>query len=1095
MVKDNKKKKHNNDNQQDMGKPLIVYKASAGSGKTFTLATEYIKLLVENPMSYRSILAVTFTNKATEEMKQRILSQLYGIWKQLDDSRDYTEAICRQLDVSPAFVSRQAGMALHLLLHHYSYFKVETIDAFFQSVLRNLARELDLTANLKIELNDVQIEEMAVDKMIEGLDTTSPVLDWILKYIYDSISDDKSWNVIGQIKIFGRTIFKDYYKEVAMQLNEKMSDPAFFEAFTKRLREDRTKAKDRMREIAESFFDTIDSEGLGITDFPYGANGIPNFFIKLRNGIFDESIAGKRIIEALDDSNKWAKKSSKDRTRITDLAEGQLMPLLHFAIEERPKQWRKYKSADLTLRHLDQLRLLDSIEKKVREMNEEANRFLLTDTQQILHSLISDNDSPFIFEKIGTQLAHVMIDEFQDTSTVQWANFKVLLKECMSHEQAENLIVGDVKQSIYRWRSGDWRMLNNIRGEFSYPDQQIEVRSLDTNYRSKRRIIDFNNAFFTEAAKIEYAGQAGIDPDMAAQLQSAYADVCQKTPQKRGDEGYVNISMLPAEDYEENTMDRVCDIITTLLDKGVKPGKIAILLRKNKHIPIIAKYLADKLPEVSLVSDEAFRLDASLAVNALILAIRFIAHPDDAIAKATLMKVYQKEILGQDIHDNDLLLHADRFDRLLPEAYIAHLQELKKLPLYELNEQLYSIFQLWRIKNQSAYVCAFYDQVSSFTEDNYSDIDTFLNAWDTRFCSKTIHSDELNGIRLISIHKSKGLEFDNVIIPYCDWTLEHLRDVIWCQPSEEPYNELPLVPIDFSKGEMTGTAYEQDYVKEHFQNVVDNLNLLYVAFTRAGSNLFVIGQKGAKATSRSLLVEQCLPLVAKKLPEAQVSGETDANEDTILEYGEIYVKEEEKNVKHSQNVFLSPVEVVDMEIQTFANKTEFRQSNKSRDFISGDDDESENRNYIKTGSLLHKVFSTIRTAEDIDGALKQLETEGIVYDEQLTADRLSGMLRKRLADKRVADWFSGRWRIFNECTILTKDRQTGQMTERRPDRVMTDGKEMIVVDFKFGRRKDQYLEQVREYMQLLSDMGYDHVRGYLWFVYSNKIEEVTPTNP
>ena len=248
-------------------KPLTVYKASAGSGKTFTLATEYIRLLVENPQSYRNILAVTFTNKATEEMKTRILSQLYGIWKQLPESDRYLKAIEEKTHLSPNIIRERSGLGLANLLHNYSYFRVETIDTFFQSVLRNMARELELTTNLRIGLNDEQVEELAVDQMIEDLNTNDIVLQWILKYIMENISDDKSWNVISQIKKFGRTIFKDKYKEVSLSLERKMAEPGFFDNYTTHLREIRDSAENRMKGFAENFFETIESEGLSIDDF------------------------------------------------------------------------------------------------------------------------------------------------------------------------------------------------------------------------------------------------------------------------------------------------------------------------------------------------------------------------------------------------------------------------------------------------------------------------------------------------------------------------------------------------------------------------------------------------------------------------------------------------------------------------------------------------------------------------------------------------------------------------------------------------------------------------------------------------------------
>ena len=227
-------------------KPLTVYKASAGSGKTFTLAVEYIKLLIDDPYCFKNILAVTFTNKATEEMKLRILSQLYGIWKHLPDSASYTNAVCGSLGITAAQASRQAGTALVNLVHNYHYFRVETIDSFFQSILRNLARELDLTANLKIGLNDIQVEEKAVDKLIDELDTSSAILQWLISYIFSNINQDKSWNVIGQIKSFGKTIFKDFYRDASKELNNTVAKQDFFNDYTRKINAIKANARKRM---------------------------------------------------------------------------------------------------------------------------------------------------------------------------------------------------------------------------------------------------------------------------------------------------------------------------------------------------------------------------------------------------------------------------------------------------------------------------------------------------------------------------------------------------------------------------------------------------------------------------------------------------------------------------------------------------------------------------------------------------------------------------------------------------------------------------------------------------------------------------------
>ena len=1070
-------------------KPLTVYKASAGSGKTFTLATEYIKLVVENPQSYRNILAVTFTNKATEEMKMRILSQLYGIWKHLPDSAKYMEVICEKTGQTEAFVSERAGIALSHLLHNYNYFRVETIDTFFQGVLRNLARELDLTANLRIGLNDTQVEELAVDHLIEDLKTTDVILQWLMTYIMENISDDKSWNVIGQIKTFGKTIFQDQYKNVSHTLRQKMEEPGFFDKYTTQLKELRTTAEERMKNLACDFFDTIKAEGLTIEDFSYGKSGICGFFMKLQDGIFDESIVGKRVVDSLGDPEKWCKKTHPRKELIYSLADTSLGHILRTAIEERPRQWKLYQSADLTLRHLSQLRLLGSIEKKVRELNEGANRFLLSDTQQLLYALIDGSDTPFVFEKIGTQLQHVMIDEFQDTSTVQWQNFKVLLSEAMSQEGSENLIVGDVKQSIYRWRSGDWRLLNDIQTQFPLPEAQLDIRTLSTNYRSQRNVIEFNNTFFRTAAQLEFLSLQD-NPESAA-LQRAYADVEQTIPGERKNNGLINIQLLPTDDYPEKTLARIVHIVCELRDQGVKPSEMAILVRTNSYIPLIANYFTKHLSDIRIVSDEAFRLDASIAVKLLIRALHLITHPDDILAKADIAKLYQYYVLDTKQPDHELLLSTNPLDKLLPEAYIYHFEELMNLSLYELTERLYTIFELHRLEGQSAYLCAFYDQLLNFASENATGIDAFVSEWEENLCSKTIQSDGINGIRLISIHKSKGLEFSHVIIPFCDWQLEKQGNILWCQPDEAPFNDLPIVPIDYSQKQMTGTIYEDDYQHEHLQNTVDNLNLLYVAFTRACQSLFIIGKRNSK-NSRSTLIEQVLPLLAEEKSDAILSGIDNENEPIEFTFGALTPKEAKGSLEESSNPFFQKTTPVSIHIETFDNPVSFRQSNRSKDFIVEQDDESDEQQqlqYIQTGSILHQIFSTIRTSADIDGALKRLQLEGVLYDELITAEKISSMLRKRLQNARVADWFSDRWTLFNECTILSVE--NGQVVEKRPDRVMTDGKEWVVVDFKFGSPKDEYHNQVREYMQLLADMGHSNIKGYLWFVYSNKIQEVT----
>lgn len=1071
-----------------MRKPLIVYKASAGSGKTFTLATEYIKLLVVNPQSYRTILAVTFTNKATEEMKMRILSQLYGIWKEFPDSENYTRKVQQETGLSLPVVRERAGEALHLLLHNYNSFRVQTIDAFFQSVLRNLARELDLTANLRVGLSGDQVEEMAVDLLIDNLKHTDAILQWLLHYIMESLSDNKSWSTddekrtsfVREIKNFGKTIFRDYYKEHRAELNKKMAEEGFFDHYTQVLRQIRDDAKERMLTIAATYFDTLEQEGFSVADMKSNTRGVSGYFMKIKNGVFDNSILNTTAVKAMEAPENWYKKDHPRAEELHLLADQVLIPMLRYAEVEREKQWKLYQSAHLTLSHLNNIRLLSSIEQKVKDINNEANVFLLGNTQHLLHSLIQDSDAPFVFEKIGAQLHHIMIDEFQDTSTVQWQNFKVLMLECMSHVGSENLIVGDVKQSVYRWRSGDWRLLNHIEQQF--PQEMMEVRPLQTNYRSERNIILFNNHFFSAAIRQEHDALQEQNTIGAELLRNAYADVSQQIPDHRDSKGYVDIRLLPAIDYRERTLELLKEHIVTLLGCGIPQNKIAILVRTNDTITLIANYFSEHLPEVSIVSDEAFRLDASVSVQLLINALFLLTHPTDSLTKANIIKSYHQDVLCDNLSDADLLIKSVHADHLLPESYIKHFEELLMLPLYELVEQLYMIFQLHRLKDQSAYLCAFYDCLMEFTRDNSTDIDAFIETWEQELHKKTIQSDELNGIRVLTIHKSKGLEFDNVLLPFCDWRLERV-DTIWCEPQEEPFSQLPVVPVDYSQ-KMLGTIYEKDYQNEHLQLTVDNLNLLYVAFTRACKNLFVIGKRNAGKT-RSALIEHVLPELT--LDGAVLDGIEDQNTDVSFSYGMLYTDQEEKR-RTTENVFLQSSDQIPVEMAVFGNKTEFRQSNKSREFVETDDATAQ-QGYIKTGSILHYVFSTIRTTEDVPEALRQLEQEGVLYDEEITVAKLSSLLTKRFADPRVKEWFSGKWTLYNECSIIYTD-EHGEVCERRPDRVMSDDNRMIVVDFKFGHPRPEYQEQVREYMTLLKQMGHQQVEGYLWYVYSNQIEPV-----
>lgn len=1088
-----------------MEQALTVYKASAGSGKTFTLASEYITLVVKNPQDYRSILAVTFTNKATQEMKTRILSQLYGIAHSLPDSEAYYEQVRMKTGFSEQTIRENAAKALSLLTHHYNEFRVQTIDAFFQSVLRNLARELNLTANLRVDLNDEQVEAQAVDELINSLEEGEEVLNWIRDYIDKNIEDDKGWNVISQIKDFGKNIFKDFYKDHKTELDNRFSDESFFNDFITDLRERRTRILNRLNEHAKQMYKKIRDANLDNPNlFNRGANGLLSHIIKLTKGTPSNDPTPQYVQSCIDSAEKWpaSKCPAKERAAIIELASASLCSDLKILNDYRINDWREYQSCNLTLKHLSQLRLLHAISEAVDEINKDTNRFMLSNTQSLLCTLMKDSDTPFVFEKMGAYLKHIMIDEFQDTSTIQWNNFRKLLDNCMAQVDSHNLIVGDVKQSIYRWRQGDWKLLNNIEHEFT--KEQIKIEPLDTNYRSEENIIRFNNAFFKQAVSqtVKELESEGIQG--ATELVEAYKEIEQK-PRKDNGKGCVRIKLFRydsknASDYKQKILNELIENIRQLLDQGYKQKDIAILARSKTVIPDIVDSFQNIDTNVSLVSDEAFRLDASLAVNVIIEALRLLTHPHDKLTESKLVKLYQQQVIktGKDINDLFVGENSTELKSFLPSGYIDKFEFLSRLSLIDLVDEIYSLFSLDSLEGQSAYVCTFYDTLNEYLRDHPADIDDFIEEWEDTLSSNTIQSDEVDGIRLITIHKSKGLEYDNVLIPFCDWELEKTNGItIWCSgdDKEKPYGELPLIPVDYSS-KMLGTVFEDDYKEEHLQNTVDNMNLLYVAFTRAGKNLFITGKKYKERTSgkseRSHIIQYIIEELAKELPGAIIDDARD-NGPISFELGTLSTCEERvEKGKATENPFELSPKTHKLKIETFPHPVSFRQSNKSHDFIKGEDiDPSDARRYIKVGNVLHQLFSTILTEADIEPRLKELEQAGIIYNDDITSRELQNKISCALSNEKVKNWFSPRWTLFNECTILDYDKETGDVYEHRPDRVMTDGKEMIVVDFKFGKPRDEYHEQVQRYMRLLMRMGYKQVSGYIWYVLRN---EIVPTS-
>ena len=1112
-----------------MEEHLTVYRASAGSGKTFTLAVEYISLLVKDPENYQHILAVTFTNKATQEMKMRILSQLYGIANSLQSSQQYFNKVKEKTNMPDAVIRNNARAALTLLIHRYNNFRILTIDAFFQQVLRNLAHELGQTANLRVDLNNEEITEKAVDQMIESLEKGQPVLQWISTYINNSIEDDNGWNIIGKIKTFGTNIFKDFYKAHEANLKEQLSNADDFKVYETTLRKRRNDIRKTFNSKARSILNEIKNANLDIPS---------NYRSGLYKYLTDSAIAPLTnkplkagVLKANESPQNWtsSKCAKADKQQIQTLAAEVLSAQLSELIAYNNDNWNEFQSIQLTLSHLSELRLLHAIADAVDNLTKDTNRFMLSNTQALLKELIADSDTPFIFERIGARLKHVMIDEFQDTSTIQWQNFQVLLANCMAQELSQNLIVGDIKQSVYRWRQGDWGILNNIEKSFAH--QKIRLETLDYNYRSEKRIIDFNNAFWEQCVANTAKEVAQDDAEKAKIVQKAYEDVAQKT-HKTTENGFVKISLYPSKSMKEAVLEELIETIKELFSNGYggkNQSKIAILVRSKSNIQDIVNALLQSFGnEINIVSDEAFRLDASLSVNIIVSAMHLLTHPDDVLTRGKLVKLYNQEVLKKPLTDTDLLVSINESNNIdtknidkkerrklateqqmaklnsqLPPEYVANRELLLGLPIVDLVDKLFMLFGLDQLEGQSSYICTLYDTLNDFLKDHTADIDDFINEWGNSLSSKTIQSDEIEGIRIMTIHKSKGLEFDNVIIPFCNWEMEK-KGTLWCETKNKPapYNKLPLLPIDFSRDKLIGTVFEDDYKEEHFQNIVDNLNLLYVAFTRASKNLFVFGLRQGKTTldniakgtppgNRSYAIELALRQVSEQLQGSSLSFPDDIGSEIHFEYGTLVPETHEKEHAVADNPFLIKPDKHIVSIATYPQAATFKQSNKSIEFVKGEDvDPSDRTRYIKIGNVLHQLFSTIYTTADIPARLNELEQQGIIYNDEITSAQLRTRIEDAITNPQVQEWFSKRWQLYNECTILEYNKDTNEMEEHRPDRVMTDGKEFVVVDFKFGKEREEYKKQVQQYMEILIRMGHKKVSGYLWYVVKNNVVEV-----
>ena len=1066
---------------------LTVYKASAGSGKTFRLAVQYITMLIKEPENYRHILAVTFTNKATAEMKQRILSQLYGIGHNLSGSAGYYNEVKKVVTFNEQTIRHKALLALDMILQDYGRFRVETIDSFFQTVLRSLARELHIGANLTLELDTELVIDEAVDSFLADIEQDSKDKRNVMEFVENNIENDKSWSIDGTLKKFSQELFREIFMERGDELRQILSQPDAVADYKRNL----TSARDavlpgiveKVKATGQKMIDAIISAGSSVDELNRYVKPLVE---KIANGTFvDADLSkGKTLGNCLDEPDKFYDKGMlKKSPYLSNLAHECLAPLLSNAKDLYDEYNFNRNSYNAALQYIHELSLLLSIRAEIDRQSQEQGRFILADTPQLL-SRLSDSDTSFVYEKTGSFIEHLMIDEFQDTSRLQWANLRLLLWECLATGK-DCLVVGDVKQSIYRWRNSDWDILNS-RMEKELSIYNPQVIPMESNFRSHQNVIDFNNTLFPKAVEMmqrHYNGQTGATYPA---IESAYKEVEQVSSKSDG-RGYVYIQAEGKKDKENgksndgksDSNDKIFQQIEQQLDKltaaGVRQTDIAILCRYGNQITDIAEWFAANRPEYRMISGEAFQLGSSASVRILINALRWLTDSTDNVALAQI--VWEREC---NIVKSGLTL--DRFiaqglENALPPAFRDGQDSLRHLPLYELTEKLYSILELDRIPGQDQYVMTLSDTICQWLSRNPGEPSAFLKDWDDKLFKTPIPATDADGIRLLTIHKSKGLEFHTVIVPYCNWEIIDTRhnERLWTNPTVEPFKGMPLLPIGFS-GKLANSVFNDEYKQEAGLQAVDNLNLLYVALTRAVSNLIVLSPQGRGTTMSDVLIYAL---------SAAFGCQPDDRKLYIYENGQIMPHTEKENQSTDNPFELKPTPRV-LTMHTYPINARFRQSGESTRFIhSTDDPDDRQEEYIQTGKLLHSLFATIRTEADIDAAVDKMLSDGLI-ESRSKAESLKNQIRDHIEKTGVHDWFNGNYSLFNEASIIYRD--GGALQTRRPDRVMIrpDGS-AVIVDFKFGREREEHLHQVQEYMDLLRKMGYKQVEGHIWHVYNNKI--------
>lgn len=1061
---------------------LTIYKASAGSGKTFRLVVDYLKLILADPLAYRHILAVTFTNKATAEMKERILEHL-GRMANDRESR-YMETIMEEMGYPEGEIRERASRALGNLLFDYDRFSVSTIDRFTQRVLKSFTRELGVNPGYQIETDSELLIAEAADRLIAGVGKNKRLQRWLESFISDKINNNRSFTIEKDLTSLGGELFRERLQERLHLLTafsgEGENDRSYLELLYKVI----NGFESTVRKMASALVAVYKAEGLEMDDFPYKGGGVGNFLEKTAGGVMPEEIT-VRPRGASERPEAWVTRSHPRYNEILALATSRLQPGLQQLVSYFDEHSRSYNTAQVIASQWYTAAVLADLNREVATLSREKGILPLAGSNLLLRGVIDGSDTPFIYEKAGNTYHHFMLDEFQDTSVMQWDNFKPLVGNSLAGG-FRSLVVGDVKQSIYRWRNSDWDILDRqVAEDFSgFP---IRTGPLNTNYRSSPEVIAFNNAFFQSLPAFFTEPLIGVKApeEYVARLLGIYRDAVQLSPEREdaGAGGYVSVEELPGKgnDFIEVSLQRLTGQVRELYARGYKPSDIAILVRKKDHgSRIVSHFLSEatrpenKDLDLRVISADSLLLKSSPGVQFIIHLFRHLGDREDALTRAILVHLWKgfTSLQPGEKDPQEAIFMGDSqgdFERLLVPLVAQVEAQMPTSGLDEMIIRVASLFRLTSLPSELPFIRTLADKASSLKLSSTGGIPGFLTWWEEKGSDTAVTVNEkTDAIRLLTIHKSKGLEFRVVLIPFLDWmTIDSQnKNILWCVPREAPFDRAPLVPVNYSD-RLARTIFTDEYFREQFNMLVDNLNLVYVAFTRAAEVLWVNIPAQAEKKRIGYFVANALTLMAEgKSVVCRQEGEA-----RIFSVGSM------PRVTPSQEVPQREKPPV-WEFHDFSGRLRLRTGSDDFFAISGGGASGKN-----LGTVVHAILAGIRQGEELEKACRRALAAGDLQSSEVTT--VKARLEAMLQHPEAGEWFRGKYRVMNETTLLTPQETL------RPDRIMIAGDEAIVADYKSGElRPESHRKQVVRYCETLRSAGFKRVTGYLWYIRENELVKV-----